>query len=137
MENKDVKDLVEILMKSLDDTQLNAIDIEKLVEQICNLSSQEVYDQLIAEIIADKNIDWDKKIDLIQKANAEYDQRVENNTRRVKDLQSTQTQNVEATTSWWGENWIYFVGGCCLALIVLTPGGRKALSAGKTLLLNA
>ncbi len=137
MENKDVKDLVEILTKSLDDTQMNAIDIEKLVDQICNLSGQEAYDQLIAEIIADKNIDWEKKIDLIKKANAEYDQRVENNTRRVKDLQFTQTQNVESATSWWTEHWKFIVGGCCLAIILLTPQGRKALSTGRALLLNA
>ena len=92
MENKDVKEMAEVLTKSLDDTQKNAINTEKLVQQVCNMSGQENHNQVIAGIIADEGTNWEKKVDLIRIANAEYDQREENNTRRVSDLQSTQTQ---------------------------------------------
>ena len=57
MENKDVKEMAEVLTKSLDDTQKNAINTEKLVQQVCNMSGQENHNQVIAGIIADKDTD--------------------------------------------------------------------------------
>lgn len=105
MESKDVKDVAEVLTKSLNDTQKNATDTEKLVQQVCSMSGQDSHKQVITGIIADENTDWEKKVDLIQKANAEFDQRAENNTQRVINLQSTQTQNVGTATSWWANNW--------------------------------
>lgn len=137
MENKDVKEMAEVLTKSLDDTQKNAINTEKLVQQVCNMSGQNNHDQVIAGIIADKDFDWEKKVDLIQRANAEYDQREENNTRRVSDLQSTQTQNVGAATSWWAENWGWVVVASLALVGVATPGGRKAVSTAAKFLLAA
>ena len=137
MENKDVKEMAEVLTKSLDDTQKNAINTEKLVQQVCNMSGQENHNQVIAGIIADKDTDWEKKVNLIRQANADYDQREENNTRRVKDLQSTQTQNVGAATSWWAENWGWLVAGGLVLVGVATPGGRKAISSATKYLLTA
>ena len=67
MENKDVKEMAEVLTKSLDDPQKNAINTEKLVQQVCNMSGQNNHDQVIAGIIADKDFDWEKKVDLIQR----------------------------------------------------------------------
>ncbi|WP_274939951.1 hypothetical protein [Chordicoccus furentiruminis] len=136
MENKDVREMAEVLTKSLDDTQKNALNTEKLVQQVCNMSGQENHNQVVAGIIADKDTDWEKKVDLIQKANAEYDQREENNTRRVRDLQSTQTQNVGAATSWWAENWGWVAAAGGLVLIA-TPGGRKMISSATKYLLTA
>lgn len=135
MENKDVKEMAEVLTKSLDDTQKNAINTEKLVQQVCNMSGQNNHDQVIAGIIADKDFDWEKKVDLIQRANAEYDQREENNTRRVRDLQLTQTQNVGVVTSWWAENWGWVVVASLALVGVATPGGRKAVSTATKFLL--
>lgn len=137
MENKDVKEMAEVLTKSLDDTQKNAINTEKLVQQVCNMSGQENHNHVIAGIIADKDTDWEKKVTLIQRANADYDQREENNTRRVRDLQSTQTQNVGAATSWWAENWGWVVFGGLTVIGVATPGGRKAISSTAKYLLTA
>ena len=137
MENKDVKEMAEVLTKSLDDTQKNAINTEKLVQQVCNMSGQENHNQVIAGIIADKDTDWEKKVNLIRQANADYDQREENNTRRVRDLQSTQTQNVGAATSWWAENWGWVVFGGLTVIGVATPGGRKAISSAAKYLLTA
>ena len=87
MKNKDVKEMAEVLTKALDDTQKNAINTEKLVQQVCNMSGQENHNQVIAGIIADENTNWEKKVDLIRVANAEYDQREENTTSRVRALQ--------------------------------------------------
>ena len=137
MENKDIKEMAEVLTKSLDDTQKNAINTEKLVQQVCNMSGQENHNQVIAGIIADEGTNWEKKVDLIRIANAEYDQREENNTRRVSDLQSTQTQNVGAATSWWAENWGWVVVASLALVGVATPGGRKAVSTAAKFLLAA
>ena len=137
MENKDMKEVAEVLTKSLDDTQKNATDTEKLVQQVCNMSGQGSHKQVIDGIIADENTDWEKKVDLIQKANAEFDQREENNTQRVINLQSTQTQNVGAATSWWAENWGLVVAGILALVGIATPGGRKAISTATKFLLTA
>lgn len=137
MENKDVKEMAEVLTKSLDDTQKNAINTEKLVQQVCGMSNQDSHKQVIAGIIADEKTDWEKKVDLIQRANAEYDQRQDNNTRRVRDLQSAQTQNVGTATSWWSKNWGWVVAGGLALIGVATPGGRKAISSATKYLLTA
>lgn len=137
MENKDVKEMAEVLTKSLDDTQKNAISTEKLVQQVCNMSGQENHNQIIAGIIADKDTEWEKKVTLIQRANADFDQREGNNTRRVIDLQSAQTQNVGAATNWWAENWGWFVLGGLTFIGIATPGGRKVISSAAKYLLTA
>lgn len=137
MENKDIKEMAEVLTKSLDDTQKNAINTEKLVQQVCNMSGQENHNQVIAGIIADDDTNWEKKVDLIRMANAEYDQREENNTRRVRDLQSTQTQNVGVATSWWAKNWGWVVVASLALVGVVTPGGRKAVSTAAKYLIAA
>ena len=138
MENKDVKEMAEVFTNSLNDTQKNATDTEKLVQQVCMMSGQDSHQQVIAGIIADENTEWDQKIDLIRKANTEYDQREANNTQRVINLQSTQTQNVGTATSWWANNWGWMVAAGGLVLVgVSTPGGRKAISAATKYLLTA
>ena len=133
----DNKDVAEVFTKSLDDTQKNAINTEKLVQQVCNMNCQENHNQVIAGIITDKDTDWEEKVDLIQRANADYDKREENNTRRIMDLQSAQTQNVGAATSWWAENWGWIVIGSLALIGVSTPGGRKAISTATKYLLTA
>lgn len=137
MENKEAREIAEVLAKSLDDTQKNAINTEKLVQQVCNMSGQENHNQVIAGIIADKDSDWEKKVNLIRQVNADYDQREENNTRRVRDLQSTQSQNVGAVTNWWAENWRWVVAGGILLIGAATPGVRKAISSATEYLLTA
>ena len=102
MDNKnDVKEMTGVVAKSLDDTQKNSTDIEKLVKQVCSMSCQDSHKQVLDGIIADGDTGWQEKIDLIKQANAEFDQREENNTRRVMDMQSAQTQNVGNATNWW------------------------------------
>ncbi len=140
MENKGVRDMIETMAKSLDNTQKNATNTENLVQQVSTLSGQDMHKQVIAGIIADKDTDWEKKVDLIHKVNAEYDQREENNTQRVMNLQSTQTQNVGAATNWWAENWGWVAVGVASGLTLIgvaTPGGRKAISTVTKYLLTA
>ena len=137
MENKEVKDLAEVLAKSLNETQNNATNTEKLVQHVCNMSGQETHNQVIVGIIADKDINWEKKVNLIQQVNSEYDQREENNTRRVKELQSTQTKNVATATSWWARNWGWVALGGLSLVGIATPGGRKAISSTAKFLLTA
>ncbi len=139
MENKDIKDMIETMVKSLDNTQKNATNIEILVQQVSTLSDQDTYKQIIAGILADKDTDLENKLALIQKVNAEYDQREENNTRRVMDLQSTQTKNIKEATSWWAENWGWVAVGVASGLTLIgvaTPGGRKAISTATKYLLT-
>lgn len=137
MENKDVKEISETLASSLDSTQKNAINTEKLAQQVCQLSGQKMHDQVVSGIIADDNTDWEKKVELINKVNAEFDQRQDRNTQRVMNLQSVQTQNVGAATSWWAENWGWVAAGSILFLGIATPVGRKALTSATKYLLTA
>lgn len=129
MDNKnDVKEMTEALTKSLDDTQKNSADIEKLVQQVCSMSCQDSHKQVLNGIIADGDTSWQEKIDLIKQANAEFDQREENNTQRVMDMQSAQTQNVGNATIWWANNWGWVVAVGVAVIGFFTPGGRKVLS---------
>lgn len=137
MGNKDVKEIEisETLAASLDSTQKNAIHTEKLIQYICQLSGQELHNQVVSGIIADEDTDWEKKVELLFKVNAEYDQRQNNNFQRVIELQSVQTKNVGAATRWWTVNWIWVAVGSLLLIGVATPNGRKTISsAGKYLL---
>ena len=138
MEKNDIHEIMGTLTKSLDETQKNATDTEKLVQQVCNMSGQETHNKVITGIIADNDTSWEKKVDLIRMTNAEFDQREENNTRRVRYLQSTKTRNVGAATSWWAENWgLIALAGSIAFIGVLTPGGRKTISSATKFLLTA
>lgn len=136
MENKDMKEITKTLAKSLSDTQKNATDTEKLVQQVCRLSDPETHRQVIAGIMSDRDTNLEKKIELVQKANSDYDQREENNTRRMIALQSMQTQNVEAATGWWAENLRWVAVGGIILIGIATPNGRKALSSATKHLLT-
>lgn len=137
MENKDIKDIVETMAKSMDNTQKNAANTECLTKQISDLSGTDIHKQIIDGIIADNNTDWEEKVNLIQKVNTDYDQREENNTRRVIKLQSCQTQNVGIATSWWTEHWEWLAFGGLIFIGVATPGGRKFISTATKYLLTA
>lgn len=130
MENKSVKEINETFSVSLDSTQKNAINTEKLAQQICQLSGQKLHDQVVSGIIADEDTDWEKKVELINKLNEDYDRRQDRNTQRIISLQSVQTQNVSAATNWWAENWRWVAVGSLLLIGVVIPGSRKALSFG-------
>lgn len=138
MDNKnDVKEMTEALTKSLDDTQKNSADIEKLVEQVCSMSCQDSHKQVLDGIIADSDTGWQEKIDLIKQVNAEFDQREENNARRVMDMQSAQTQNIGNATNWWANNWSWVAAIGVIIIGIITPSGRKALSTATKYLTTA
>lgn len=129
MDNKnDIKEMTEAITKSLDDTQKNSTDIERLVQQICSMSCQDSHKQVLSGIIADGDTGWQEKIDLIKQANAEFEPRLESSTRLVMDMQSAQTQNVGNATNWWANNWGWAAAIGVIIIGIFTPGGRKALS---------
>ncbi len=128
MENENVKAVTETLATSLDNTQKNATDTEKSVQQVLSMSGKEMHDQTVSAILADDDLGMAEKLDLIHRENADYDQHQENNTSRVVRLQDAQTQNVGTATSWWSENWGWVVFFGVIALTIGTPQGRKALT---------
>ena len=128
MEKENVKAVTETLATSLDNTQKNATDTEKSVQQVLSMSGKEMHDQTVSAILADDDLGMVEKLDLIHRENADYDQHQENNTRRVVRLQDAQTQNVGTATSWWSENWCWVVFWGVIALTIGTPQGRKALT---------
>ena len=128
MENENVKAVTEALATSLDNTQKNATDTEKSVQQVLSMSGKEMHDQTVSAILADDDLGMAEKLDLIHRENADYDQHQENNTSRVVRLQDVQTQNVGTATSWWSENWGWVVFLGVIALTIGTPQGRKALT---------
>lgn len=135
MENNYTKETTNLLTKSLNNTQRNAVDTEKIVQQIGYLSGWELHQRTIKAILSDKDIAWNEKVDLILQINADYDQREDNNASRLNSLQTTQSQNVETATTKWGVTFGLIVGGVVLLTAFGTPGGRKAIySAAKYLL---
>ena len=131
MENENVKAVTETMATSLENTQKNATDTEKSVQQVLTMSGKEMHDQTVSAILADGDLGMAEKLDLIHRENANYDQHQENNTNRVVRLQDAQTQNVGTATSWWSENWgwVFFLG--VAALSIGTPQGRKLMTAVK------
>ncbi len=134
MENINVNEISENLMDSLDNTQKNATDTEKLVQQVQAMSGKEIHEQTVQAILADENTGLEEKISLIHRENADYDQHEENNTGRVLRMQDTQTENVGKATSWWSENWGWVAGGALFAIAVFTPGGRRIVGNATKLL---
>lgn len=129
MEEKDLQNITEKLTNSLENTQMNSIDIEKLVSQVRFLSESDTYRQIITAIIDDDSIDWNQKIVMIQEITENYDQREGRNTQRVIDLQNAQTQNVGEATSWWAAHWWLLLVGGVAVLGARTPAGKKIISS--------
>ena len=129
MEIDNVKAVTETLATSLDNTQKNATNTDKSVQQVLAMSGKEIHDQTVSAILADCDLSMAEKLDLIHRENADYDQHQGNNTDRVVRLQEMQTQNVGNATNWWKENWgrVIFIGFGAFA--VFTPQGRKLLSS--------
>ncbi len=91
MESKDIKDITETLADSLDNTQKNSTDTEMMVRQVLSLSDESGHTRIIDGILAHNTMSWENKVALIKEVYADYDIREENNTRRVMNMQSTQT----------------------------------------------
>lgn len=119
------KDIFETIANSLDNTQKNSTDIETMVRQVRVMSGEESHLQILDGIRLDNTMSWEEKVLFIEKENAAYDSREENNTRRVMNMQSMQTQNVGAATSGWARNCGWVVTGA-LALITICALIRKS-----------
>ena len=126
--NVNLKEVGETLAESLDKTQKNATDTEKLVQQVQALSGKELHDETVRTILADGKTPLVERIDLVHKENADYDQHEENNTGRVERLQDTQTENVGKATTWWGQNWGWVATVSVFVVLIFTPGGRRVLT---------
>ncbi len=130
MENKNVKEFAETLSASLDNTQKNATDTEKAVQQILSLSGKEIHEQTVTAILEDSNLNMAEKLDLIHRENESYDEHEGKNTDRVVRLQTEQTKNVGSASTWWSENWGWvLLIGVTTCIAAGTPGGRAALSS--------
>ncbi len=137
MDNKDVKDMAVVFTESLADTQDNAINTEKLVQQVCRMSGEDLRRQIITEIMADEDTPLGEKIDLFEKVSTGYDQRLESNTRRLLDMQNTQTQNIQVSSDGVTENLVLIaVAALCVLGIgaLFTPIGKNVIVAGSKLL---
>lgn len=121
----DVKDVCETMTESLDNTQKNATDTEKLVQQVQTMSGKELHEKTVQAILNDEKLDMRDKLAFIHQENNEYDNHEENNTTRVIRLQETQTENVGKATSWWSQNWGWVLLGSFCLITVGTPGGRR------------
>ena len=53
MENENVKIVSETLATSLENTQKNATDTDRSVQQVLSLSGKEMHDQTVSAILAD------------------------------------------------------------------------------------
>ena len=140
MENKDVKDMAVVFTESLADTQDNAINTERLVQQVCRMSGEDLRQQVITEIMADEDTSLGEKIDLFEKVSTGYDQRLESNTRRLLDMQNTQTQNIQVSSDGVTESLVLIaVAALCVLGIgaLFTPIGKNAIVAGSKLLRSA
>ena len=126
--NVNLKEVGETLAESLDKTQKNATDTEKLVQQVQVLSGKELHDETVRTILADDKTPLVERINLVHQENADYDQHEENNTGRVERLQDTQTENVGKATSWWSQNWGWVVAAGVGVVMIGTPGGRRILT---------
>ncbi len=126
--NVNLKEVGETLAESLDKTQKNATDTEKLVQQVQALSGKELHDETVRTILADDKTPLVERINLVHQENADYDQHEENNTGRVERLQDTQTENVGKATSWWSQNWGWVVAAGVGVVMIGTPGGRRILT---------
>ena len=137
MTNEITKEMMETFTTSLDTTQRNATDIGTPAQQVANLSNQDSHSQVIAAILADSTTGMEQKVDLILKVDSDFDRRVENNTRRVMEMQTAQTQNTGAATSWWAEHWTKIALGAavCVVLAGSSPRGRKTITSAATRLL--
>ena len=134
MENTNVNEISETLADSLESTQKNATDAEKLVQQVQAMSGKDIHEQTVQAILADGNTGLEEKINLIHRENADYDQHEENNTGRVIRMQETQTDNVGKATNWWKENWGWIVAAGVTVVVIFTPGGRRTVGTVAKLL---
>ena len=64
-EKENVKDVAETLSTSLDNTQKNATNTEKSVQQVLSLSGKEIHEQTVTAILTDSKLDMAEKLDLI------------------------------------------------------------------------
>lgn len=128
MENQYVNEIVGTMATSMHNSQLNATNTEKLVQQVQDLSGKSMHEKTIQTILDAPNLEMEQKMSYIHQENAEYDGRENNNTERVIKLQETQTQNVGKVISWCCENWYWLAIGTIGFTAFGTSGGRKALS---------
>lgn len=125
MEYENVKLVSEALTGSLESTQEKATETEKLVIQVESMSGKPMHERTVQAILDAPDLSMGEKIDLIHRENTDYDTHEENNTGRVIRMQDTQTENIGKATSWWSQNWGWFVfGGACL-FFGATPSGRR------------
>ncbi|MBR2806882.1 MAG: hypothetical protein IKE18_08930 [Oscillospiraceae bacterium] len=129
MENANIKRVAETLAVSMENSQANAIDTERAVDQVLTMSGKEVHEQIVNSILSDNELSMSEKLDLIHRENANYDLYQENNTDRLMRLQTTQTHNIEDISSWWSHNWGWIILSGSIAVITLgTPQGKKIIS---------
>ena len=87
---------------------------------------------LVTKIFSDKDIDMEKKLNLIHRESEKYDGFVDNNTNRVIKMQESQTKNVGNVSNWWRENWWWVISalmGAGAVAFFRTTEGRKILSS--------
>ena len=133
IENINANELAETVSSSLDSSQKNATNTEQSVRQVISMTGEDLHKDTVTAILNDQSIGIEKKIELIHNENADYDARLDNNTARVEQLQSTQTRNVGTIIKWCSKHWIWLATAGTIGIWALTPPGRRmiASAAGK------
>lgn len=98
MGNEYLKIMANTLDTSLDSTQKNATDIADCVQQVLTMSDKELHVQIVTSILANDKLELSEQLALIHCENADYEQRLEDNTNRVERMQKTKTENVDKST---------------------------------------
>ena len=70
--------------------------MEDFMRNMRTLSSQDSHDKALEALIADENIDWEKKASLKRQMETDHNQTLRENAQTVAWAQAAQTQSVHA-----------------------------------------
>ena len=113
------------LTTSLDNTQKNAINIDRNLQGIISLSGKNTFDQATLVVIKDQTYTAEEKKELTRSLSEDYTQRLTCSKEAVIEIQNAQTENIINVTNCWAGNLFWILLGTGAVVCVCTPGGRK------------
>ncbi len=128
VENKQIRNLANTFANSLDNTQKNATDTEKVVGQILDLSDKGNHSKIIGAILEDDQLSMEEKIRFINEEDEKFDKRLDNNTYRLDRVQESQKDRIKEVSN--SCSWIcgaLIIAVAVVPCIVATPECQKLL----------
>lgn len=101
--------------------------MEDFMRNVRTLSSQDSHDKALEALIADENIDWEKKASLKRQMETDHNQTLRENAQTVAWAQAAQTQSVHAATSSWTLNYGMLLTCGVLVAGLFSPKSRKLI----------